>query len=141
MRSPSVRPAAARQGGGDELGRLAAWVEVRRGPDGGPQPRTLTLSWRLAGLDAPSVVAERLPKVLIHRNVPGEPVHALMTALDRAWALHSPLAAYGARQRFVATARTLREDGWPVRDGVARWRLGELTVDWAAVAPGPPPPP
>ena len=33
------------------------------------------------------------------------------------------------------TVRELREAGWPVRDGVARWRLGELTVDWSAVAP------
>lgn len=121
----------------DELGRLATWVDVRRGPDGAPDPRpvTLTLSMRLAGLDTPSVVAERLPKVLIHRNVPGEPVHALMLALDDAWARHAPLASYGARQRFVATARSLRDEGWPVHGGVARWRLGELTVDWSAVAP------
>ena len=119
----------------DELGRLAAWVDVRAGADGAPEPRTLTLSWRLAGLEAPSAVAERLPKVLIHRNVPGEPVHALMGALDAAWARHAPLAAFGARQRFVATAAALREEGWPVRDGAARWRLGELTVDWAAVRP------
>jgi hypothetical protein len=119
----------------DELGRLAAWVDVRRGPDGAPAPRTLTLSWRLAGLEAPSAVAERLPKVLIHRNVPGEPVHALMGALDAAWARNAPLAAFGARQRFVATAAALRQEGWPVRDGAPRWRLGELTVDWACVAP------
>ncbi len=119
----------------DELGRLAAWVDVRRGTDGAPAPRSLTLSWRLAGLDRPSAVAERLPKVLIHRNVLGEPVHALMTALDAAWARHAPLAAFGARQRFVATAQAMREQGWPVRDGAARWRLGELSVDWACVAP------
>ncbi|ANS79998.1 Protein-N(5)-glutamine methyltransferase PrmC [Serinicoccus hydrothermalis] len=120
----------------DELGRLAAWVDVRRGENGEPTPRTLTISLRLAGLDAPSVVAERLPKVLIHRNVPGERVHTFLTALDRAWERAAPLASFGARQRFVATARSLREEGWPVRGGAARWRLGELTVDWAAVAPG-----
>ena len=119
----------------DELGRLAAWVDVRRGENGEPTPRTLTISLRLAGLDAPSVVAERLPKVLIHRNVPGERVHTFLTALDRAWERAAPLASFGARQRFVATARSLREEGWPVRGGAARWRLGELTVDWAAVAP------
>lgn len=119
----------------DELGRLAAWVDVRRGQDGSPAVRTLTLAWRLAGLEAPSVVAERLPKVLIHRNVPGEGVHDLMGALDAAWARHAPLASYGARQRFVATARSLQEGGWPVRHGPARWRLGELTVDWSALAP------
>lgn len=119
----------------DEPGRLAAWVDVRRGPDAAPVPTSLTLAWRLAGLETPSVVAERLPKVLIHRNVPGERVHDLMRALDDAWARNAPLAAYGARQRFVATARDLGAAGWPVRGGPGRWRLGELTVDWAAVAP------
>jgi hypothetical protein len=31
--------------------------------------------------------------------------------------------------------RALKSAGWPVHDGVRRWRLGELTVDWACVAP------
>ena len=110
-------------------------MDVRRGEDGAPLPRSLTLAWRLAGLERPSTVAERLPKVLIHRNVPGEGVHALMQALDAAWARNAPLAAWGARQRLVACGRDLREEGWPVLAGPARWRLGELSVDWAAVAP------
>ncbi|BDZ55682.1 hypothetical protein GCM10025870_27550 [Agromyces marinus] len=50
----------------DEVGRVASWVGVT---DAGPA--TFTVSLRLAGLDAPSVLAERLPKALIHRNVPG----------------------------------------------------------------------
>ncbi|HEY2645203.1 MAG TPA: class I SAM-dependent methyltransferase, partial [Galbitalea sp.] len=29
----------------------------------------------------------------------------------------------------------MREQGWPVLGTKARWRLGELTVTWAAVAP------
>ncbi|MGO0575440.1 class I SAM-dependent methyltransferase [Ornithinimicrobium panacihumi] len=123
----------------DEIGRLATWVHLRRGAEGAPDPVSLTLSWRLAGLERPSVVAERLPKVFIHRNVPGEGVHELMTALDRAWARHSALAGYGARQRFVAVASDLRDAGWPVLHGPTRWRLGELTVAWEAVAPGGPP--
>ena len=57
-----------------------------------------SLSWRLRGLERPAVVAERLPKVHIHRNVPGEGVHRLL-------------------------------------DGPSRWRLGELTLGWDAVAP------
>ncbi|GGK77001.1 hypothetical protein GCM10011509_27050 [Ornithinimicrobium pekingense] len=119
----------------DEVGRLAAWVDVRRDAAGRPEPRTLTLAWRLAGLERPSVVAERLPKALIHRNVPGEGVHALLAELDSAWARHAPLAGYGARQRLVACAEDLRARGWPVHHGPGRWRLGELTVGWAAVAP------
>jgi hypothetical protein len=98
-------------------------------------PVSLSLSWRLRGLERPGVVAERLPKVLIHRNVPGEGVHRLLVELDDQWARQAPQAAYGVRQRFVATARAVRDAGWPVLDGPSRWRLGELTVAWDAVAP------
>ena len=98
-------------------------------------PQSLTLSWRLRGLGSPSEIAERLPKSLIHRNVEGEGVHAYLAALDRAWAHAAHHGSFGARQRFLATAAALREEGWPVLDGPSRWRLGELTVAWDAVAP------
>jgi hypothetical protein len=114
----------------NEVGRVASWVAL--GPDG---PQTFTLSLRLASLEQPSIVAERLPKALIHRNVPGERVHELLRELDRLWAVHAPLAVYGPTQRWIATVTSLRDAGWPVRDGRTRWRLGELTLDWAAVAP------
>ena len=113
----------------DEIGRRAAWVAVdARGPV------SLTISLRMGGLDRPSDVAERLPKVLIHRNVPGEPIHAFLADLDRAWARHAPQSSWGARQRFLAAVSEVRER-WPLLDGPSRWRLGELTVDWSAVAP------
>jgi hypothetical protein len=115
----------------DELGRLATWVAVTASG-----PVSLSLSWRLRGLERPGVVAERLPKALIHRNVPGEGVHRLLTHLDEAWARQAPQAAYGIRQRFIATAGAMRDAGWPVLDGPSRWRLGELTLAWDAVAPG-----
>ncbi|WP_288798558.1 class I SAM-dependent methyltransferase [Arsenicicoccus cauae] len=114
----------------DEIGRLASWVALDR-----TGPLSLTCSWHLRGLARPGVVAERLPKSLIHRNVPGERVHDWLCAVDMEWARQAPLASYGARQRFVAVARGLRDAGWPVLDGPARWRLGELTVAWSAVAP------
>ena len=84
------------------------------------------------------MVAERLPKALIHRNVPGEGVHRLLTELDAAWARQAPQAAYGIRQRVIATASALRDAGGPLLDGPSRWRLGELTISWDAVAPGTP---
>src|SRR5690606_23424398 len=66
----------------DELGRTSTWVCL----DAAGSPQSLTLSLRTGGDDwAPSVAAERLPKALIHRNVPGERIHDLMTALDREW--------------------------------------------------------
>ncbi|WTW96541.1 class I SAM-dependent methyltransferase [Streptomycetaceae bacterium NBC_01309] len=115
----------------DEPGRLATWVAV--GADA--RPRTLTLAARLATLGRPSDLAERLPKALIHRNVPGERVHAFLTAFDRAWDRHAPLAPLGARQRWAAAVGALAAD-WPVLTPRSRVRGGEVTVSWDAVAPG-----
>ncbi|MDF2443972.1 MAG: hypothetical protein JWR01_2175 [Subtercola sp.] len=114
----------------DEIGRVSSWVALDAAG-----PVSFTLSLRLAGLERPSIVAERLPKVLIHRNVPGEPVHALLLALDRVWQYNAPLSVYGPRQRWVAAVGALAEEGWPVQGPVARRRLGELTLPWASVAP------
>ena len=114
----------------NEVGRVASWVDASAAG-----PSSFTVSLRLADLTAPSVVAERLPKVLIHRNVPGERIHRYLSDLDRQWQVHAPLGVYGPSQRWVAVAAALREAGWPVLGGRARWRLGELTVAWEAVAP------
>lgn len=116
-----------------ELGRVASWATLPAG--GPPLPRSLTIALRLTGLEAPSTVAERLPKSLIHRNVAGEGVHALLSELDARWAAAAPLSVYGPTQRWIAAAAALRDAGWPVLDGPSRWRLGELTVAWSAVAP------
>ncbi|MFJ4328190.1 class I SAM-dependent methyltransferase [Streptomyces tricolor] len=113
----------------DEIGRRHVWVAL--GPEG---PRTVTFATRLGSLDRPSDLAERLPKALIHRNVPGEPVHAFLRDFDRAWAAAAPYASYGARQRWLRAVRDLTAD-WPVTDPPARWRQGEVTVSWAALAP------
>lgn len=113
----------------DEIGRRHVWVAL--GPEG---PRTVTFAARLASLERPSDLAERLPKALIHRNVPGEPVHAFLRDFDRAWASAAPYASYGVRQRWIRTVRALTAD-WPVTDGAGRWRQGEVTVAWPALAP------
>jgi hypothetical protein len=114
----------------NEVGRVCCWVNLTAA---GPQ--SLTVSLRLEGLDRPSIVAERLPKVLIHRNVAGERIHEFLNALDRHWQVNAPLSVYGPSQRWIATAEGMRADGWPVRGTRSRWRLGELTIDWAAVSP------
>ncbi|MFF9478141.1 class I SAM-dependent methyltransferase [Streptomyces sp. NPDC014733] len=113
----------------DEIGRRHVWVAL--GPEG---PRTVTFATRLASLDTPSDLAERLPKALIHRNVPGEPVHAFLRDFDRAWAAAAPLGALGARQRWLAATRALAAD-WPLTGDPRRRRQGEVTVEWEAVAP------
>ena len=114
----------------DEIGRLCSWVTLTA--DG---PHSLSLSFRLSTLDRPSTVAERLPKALIHRNVPGEPVHEFLSTLDMCWATAAPHQAFGVRFRWLHTVRLLAERGWPLLDGPKRWRLGELTVPWHTVAP------
>ena len=117
----------------DELGRIATWVALDA-----TGPRTLTLAARLATLPEPAILAERLPKALIHRNVPGERVHALIHALDEAWRAAAPYRIFGPRQRWVHAVAQLRAAGWPVLDRPRRWRLGELTVPWSVVAPATP---
>jgi len=118
----------------NEVGRVASWVDVT---SGGPQ--TFTAALRLASLDSPSIVAERLPKALIHHNVEGERIHAFLADLDRQWRYNAGLAVYSPVQRWVATVTALRDEGWPVLHGRSRWRLGEVSVPWSAVAPMAPP--
>ncbi|MFJ8960615.1 class I SAM-dependent methyltransferase [Lentzea sp. NPDC102401] len=114
----------------DEIGRRCTWVTLSA--DG---PLRFTLACKPSGIDVPSDLAERLPKALIHKNVPGERVHALLAELDACWATAAPFAPFGPRARWVESARLLRERGWPVLDDRRRWRLGEITLEWAAVAP------
>jgi hypothetical protein len=133
MRQRLAPGGAVIEGTCDELGRVASWVRLDR--DG---PVTLTLAVSLSTLDSPATLAERLPKVLIHHNVPGEPIHALLTALDDAWRANAPYAVFGPRQRWLRSAAAVRAAGWPVLDRPNRWRVGELTVPWAAVKGGSP---
>jgi hypothetical protein len=110
----------------DEIGRRACWVRLDANG-----PRTLTLACRVEDIERPSDLAERLPKALIHRNVPGERIHALFREWDAAWDSAAPLSVFGPRQRWSAAASALTDAGWPVDHSRARY--GELTVDWAAV--------
>jgi hypothetical protein len=124
----------------DEIGRRAVWVTL---PDNGacedgPREALITFSARLASLERPYDLAERLPKALIHRNVPGEPVHRFLRDFDRAWDSAAPYSAFGARQRWLAAVASLSV-AWPVvrrppQGGGRRWRLGELSLPWAAFA-------
>ena len=106
----------------DEVGRRAAWVALDVAG-----PRTLTLAAHLPTLERPSALAERLPKALIHSNVPGRPVHALLTALDDAWDRAAPYAPFGPRQRWVGGLRGA---------GLAAERTGALALRRAHRAVG-----
>lgn len=114
----------------DEIGRVSTWIEV--GPDAAP--RSLTVSLRLAELESPAIAAERLPKALIHRNVAGERVHELLAMLDDEWRRAAPASAFGPVQRWRAALQAMSARGADLGDR-SRWRLGEFTVPWSAVAP------
>lgn len=118
----------------DETGRLASWIRLTQ-----EGPRSLTLAVDLSrpsGSGSPGLVAARLPKILISRNVEGEPIHRLLRALDDGWARLAWRSVFGPRQRFAAVVEEIRAAGWPIADGPVRWRRGELTVAWTAIAPG-----
>lgn len=108
----------------DELGRVGTWAHLQAGT---VAPASLTLAAKLSTLDSPAVFAERLPKALIHHNVPGEPVHELLSDLDDAWRRAASVGVFGARQRWIAALESLDR---PVYDGPVRWRLGEATFPW-----------
>ncbi|MDU0479062.1 class I SAM-dependent methyltransferase [Staphylococcus chromogenes] len=113
----------------DELGRRSAWVTLD--VDG---PRTLTLAWDPFDISTPSDLAERLPKRLIHDNVPGTPINRLLTAMDDAWARSAGWAPYGPRIRWRQARALLLADGWPITPIRRRIRDNLLTVPWESVA-------
>ncbi|MBE1589808.1 class I SAM-dependent methyltransferase [Nonomuraea angiospora] len=122
------------EGTSSENGRRAVWVGLS--PEG---PQTITFSARFDAFERPSDLADRLPKTLIHRNVPGERIHAFLSDFDHAWAVSAPYGVHGLRQRWLASVRAL-SGAWPVvrrppLGGPARWRLGELTLPFSAVDP------
>ncbi|MGH8880186.1 MAG: class I SAM-dependent methyltransferase, partial [Stackebrandtia sp.] len=92
----------------DELGRVATWITLDA-----EGPRSLTLSANLRHLDSPGTIAERLPKALIHHNVPGEGVHELIAALDAAWRDAASARVFGARDRWRRALDTVSARGWP----------------------------
>ncbi len=110
----------------DELGRRCAWILLDAAG-----PRSLTLAWDPFAVEKPSDVAERLPKALIHRNVPGEGVHALLAEADRAWLAAAALSPFGPRVRWRAALAALR---LPVQPQRRRLRDCVLTVPWSVVA-------
>lgn len=114
----------------DELGRLCCWVLLDA--DG---PVSLTLACDPFAIERPSELAERLPKVLIHHNVEGQPIHTLLEAADRAWAAAAGHGVFGPRVRWRAMLEQLHVDGFAVDPPRRRLRDGVLTVPWAAVAP------
>jgi hypothetical protein len=114
----------------DELGRRCCWVLLD-----GAGPVSLTLACDPFAIDKPSDLAERLPKVLIHHNVAGQPINRLLTAADRAWAASAGHGVFGPRVRWRAMLESLAHEGFPVEPPRRRLRDGVLSVPWSAVVP------
>ena len=114
----------------DELGRLGAWVLLDRAG-----PVSVTLACDPRHIEKPSDLAERLPKILIHQNVPGQPIHELLAAADRAWATAAGQAVFGPRARWHTMLSSLAAAGHPVTPPRRSQRDAVLTVPWTAVAP------
>ena len=94
----------------DELGRRCAGCCST--PTG---PVSLTLACDPFAIERPSDLAERLPKVLIHHNVAGQPIHTLLAAADRAWASVAGHGVFGPRVRWRAMLDLLRDEGFAGR--------------------------
>ena len=114
----------------DELGRRCCWVLLDT-----TSVVSLTLACDPFAIERPSDLAERLPKVLIHHNVPGQPIHALLQAADRAWASVAGHGVFGPRVRWRAMVELLVAEGFPVNSPRRSLRDGVLTVPWSAVTP------
>jgi hypothetical protein len=114
----------------DEVGRLSCWVLLDR-----QGPVSLTLACDPRAIERPSDLAERLPKILIHHNVPGQPIHTLLAAADREWAAAAGQSVFGPRARWRAMLSALSAGGMAVEPQRRSPRDGVLTVPWEAVKP------
>ncbi|MDO4927947.1 MAG: class I SAM-dependent methyltransferase [Corynebacterium sp.] len=112
----------------DELGRQMSWILLDANG-----PRSLQLCWDPFHTPYPSFVAQRLPKALIHRNVPGEGIYELLGEADAAWERCAGFAPYGPRVRWREALRLLAAAGVPVETRRSRCD-NLLSVPWEIVA-------
>jgi hypothetical protein len=99
-------------------GELAAW-----------RHEGLVFSTNLRTPFDPAAFQAILPKDLIHRNAPGEAIHAFLAAWKQAAAVVAPMRAWGQRAWFTAAAQQLGRGGYRLnlrpswlRKGYLIWR-------------------
>lgn len=112
------------EGTSDPFGRLWSANLLRRLPVAPPawpwRREALVLSLRPGCGTLPEDLQSVLPKNLIHRMVPGEPIHALFKDWTQAAREASAWRAFGVRQWFAASLRRLAERGYRL-DLRAKW--------------------
>lgn len=127
------------EGTSDPFGRL--WVAnlLRRLPEGSSAGtwcrEALVFSLR-PGHDAhPELLQSVLPKSLIHRVVPGEPIHTFFADWAQAARETRPWRTFGARQWFAASLNRLAAGGYRI-DLRAKWlRHGFLIWKQPPISP------
>ena len=102
----------------DEIGRRSTWVALDS-----TGPLSLTISMRFGAFELPSDVAERLPKALIHHNVPGEKVNGALTVGENIGDLGGLTIAH------KAYLISLGDESLPERDGLTGSQ--RLFCNWA----------
>ena len=104
-------------------------VNLLRNRPAGLHLEGLLFSLRLRAGSDPDHFPPVLPKQLIHRMSPGEPIHAFFADWRRAAQATRPLQTWGACQHFVAAGQQLAQ-AWPgvvttprlLRRGYLLWR-------------------
>jgi hypothetical protein len=113
------------EGTSDPLGRHWVANVLRRAADAPAwQPEALVFSTNFRGGWEPALFQAVLPKNLIHRMTPGEPIWALLAGVESGRAAEQCGANVGAA-RLVRRQRQQRlaAEGWPVRTR-GRWAAG-----------------
>jgi hypothetical protein len=119
------------EGTSDPFGRL--WVAnlLRKTASGTLQREGLLFSTNFRWGFRPELFQPVLPKNLIHRMVPGEPIHAFIAAWQRAYREALPVRVWGTRQLFIRSAQRLAEQGHRIdtrrkllAKGYLLWQLG-----------------
>lgn len=108
------------EGTSDPFGRLWVANVVRKRQQAGWDWEALVFSTNFRGGFDPADFQAVLPKNLIHRVMPGEPICEFFEAWKAAAAVASPARAWGLRQWFAATARKLASAG-PDINLQSRW--------------------
>ena len=114
----------------DEIGRRCTWVLLDR-----TGPKSLTLCWDPESVDTPSQIAERLPKILIHLNTPGNRIHRVLSMMDHAWQVAAPLAPFGPRVRWREALTVLAGRGLDFTAQRRPLRDNQITLAWHEVSP------
>lgn len=123
------------EGTSDPLGRVWVAHVLRRAEGGGGgagddpwQREALVFSTNFRRGFDPAQFQEVLPKDLIHRVAPGEPIHAFFEEWKRAARTTAALQVWGARAWFVAAAQHLAVAGYAVEQRPSWLRKGFLIV-------------